>query len=102
MSAEQEHDNDNDNDNNNAPGPASLADELRQESERLRGLAQQFQAREQALAEMEANYPFFKEAVYAWLRAKALAEVPPLGDKDLETLVKEEGGQRLVDFIDEL
>jgi hypothetical protein len=79
----------------------SLADQLKQESERLRLLAEQLRQREQALAEMEANYPYFKAAVYAWLRDKA-RELPPFPDRDLESLVKEEGGLPLADFIDEL
>jgi hypothetical protein len=81
--------------------PASLADQLKQECDRLRRLAEQLEAREKALAEMEANYPYFKAAVYAWLHEKA-QELPPFPDKDLETLVKEEGGQELAEFIDDL
>jgi hypothetical protein len=53
-------------------------------------------------SEMEANYPYFKAAVYGWLREKALREVPPLSDQDLEALVEETGAQPLKDFIDEL
>jgi len=81
------------------PVPVSLADQLKQESDRLRQLAEQLKAREKALAEMEANYPYFKQVVYAWLLDKALREVPPLPETDLETYVKEEGGQPLADFI---
>ncbi len=52
---------------------------------------------------MEANYPYFKKTVYAWLIEKSLAEVPPLPDDvDLEQWAKERGGVPLKDFIDEL
>jgi hypothetical protein len=80
----------------------SLADQLKQESERLRQLAEQLQAREKALAEMEANYPYYKKMVHGWLVEQSLREVPPLQDDDLDKLVKEEGGQPLADFIDDL
>jgi hypothetical protein len=81
----------------------SLSEKLKQESERLRELAEQLQAREKALAEMEANYPTFKAMAYAWMKEKALAEVPPLPDGiDLEDWAKAEGGKPLEDFIDEL
>jgi hypothetical protein len=84
------------------PAPTSLADQLNEESTRLRQLAEELRAREKTLAEVEANYPYFKAAVYTWLRDKARQEVPPLTEKDLETLVKEEGGQALSEFINEL
>jgi hypothetical protein len=87
---------------NGPPGTTSLSDQLKQQSDRLRQLAEQLQVREKALAEMEANYPYFKQAVYAWLIEKAKAELPPLTETDLEILVKEQGGQKLADFIDDL
>ena len=51
---------------------------------------------------MEANYPYFKEAVYRWLREKSQREFPLPPDKDLATLVQEEGGLPLADFINDL
>jgi hypothetical protein len=88
---------------NNNHNLASLADALKQESERLSVLADQLREREKYLAEMEANYPYFKKAVYAWLIEKSLAEVPPLPDDvDLETWAKEQGGVPLEDFINDL
>ena len=56
--------------------PVSLVDQLKQESERLQQLAEQLQAREQSLAEMEANYPYFKAVVHAWLLARVQQEPP--------------------------
>ena len=55
-----------------APGnePGNLPDELRAEAARLRKLADELQARERKHQEMLANYPHFKQAVYAWLREK--------------------------------
>jgi hypothetical protein len=89
-------------DEQDATTALSLAEELKLESERLRRLAEQLHAREKALAEMEANYPYFRDAVYAWLREKARQELPPLPEKDLDVLMKEKGGQPLADFIDDL
>lgn len=51
---------------------------------------------------MQANYPHFKRAIYALLREKFERELPPLPDKDLETVAAEEGAQPLEAFIDEL
>jgi hypothetical protein len=90
-------------DKNNHHDLASLADALRQESERLRVLADQLREREKYLAEMERDYPTFKAFVHAWLIEKSLAEVPPLPDNvDLEKWAKEQGAVPLKDFIDEL
>jgi hypothetical protein len=82
---------------------SSVAEELKRESEKLRQLADELQAREQAEAEMRANYPYFKKIVYAMLRERAERELPPLPDDvDLETYVAQEGGLPLEAFIDEL
>ena len=81
----------------------SIAEELKQECERLQQIAERLRAREQALSEMEANYPYFKEFVYARLRkefAGRLEELPL--DKDLETYAKEDGALPLEAFIDEI
>jgi hypothetical protein len=80
----------------------SVADELKRESERLRQLAEELKAREEAEAEMRANYPHFKRAIYAMLREKFERELPPLPDKDLETIALEEGALPLEAFIAEL
>jgi hypothetical protein len=80
----------------------SVADELKRESERLRQLADELEAREEALAEMRANYPHLKQAVYAALRQQFERELPPLPDKDLEALAAEEGALPLEAFVDEL
>jgi hypothetical protein len=79
-----------------------VADELKRESERLRQLADELEAREEALAEMRASYPHSKQAVYAALRQQFERELPPLPDKDLEALAAEEGALPLEAFIDEL
>jgi len=83
-------------------GVDSVADELKQESDRLRQLAEKVKAEEEAQAEMRANYPHLKQAVYASLREHFQRELPPLPDKDLETLAVEEGAQQLEAFIDDL
>ena len=81
----------------------SIADELHREGERLQRLAAQLKAREEALAEMQANYPHFKRIVYAWLRERFEREVPPLpDDMDLETWARENGALPLEAFIEEL
>jgi hypothetical protein len=87
---------------NGARKLSSVADELRRESHRLRQLADELETRERAQTEMEANYPHFKQAVYAMLREQFERELAPLPDKDLKSLAKEEDGQLLEAFIDEL
>jgi hypothetical protein len=80
----------------------SFAEQLRHESDKLRQLAEELGAREREQAEMRANYPLLKRAVYALLREKFVRELPLPPDKDLETLAIEEGAQPLNAFIDEL
>jgi hypothetical protein len=87
---------------NGDTGLRSVADELQRESERLRQLACELKAQEEALAEMRANDPYLKEAVYAALREQFMRELPSLPDKDLEPWAKEEGAQPLESFIHEL
>jgi len=90
-------------DKNNTPGLDAIAAELQRESEKLRQLAEELKAREAALAEMQANYPHFKQALFAMLREKAERELDPLlADKDLETLAREEGSLPLEAFIADL
>ncbi len=86
----------------NTPGLGSVAEELRQESKRLRRLAAELKTRAEALAEMQANHPHLKQAVYAALREQFERELPPLPEKDLESLAAEEGGQPLESFIADL
>jgi hypothetical protein len=81
---------------------SSLADELKRESERLRQLAEELQAREDAHAEMVANYPHFKRAVYAMLRGMWDRDLPPLPQGDLESLAAQEGALPLEAFLPEL
>ena len=77
----------------NGNGIGSVAELLRQESERLRELAEACKKQEEYEAEMRANYPYFKRFVYDTLKERALREVPEIPpDKDLETLIREEGG----------
>ena len=89
-------------DGNGAHGLSSFADELRRESDKLRHLAEELKAREEDQAEMRANYPHFKQALYASLREKFKRELAPLPDKDLEALAVEEGAQPLEASIDGL
>ncbi len=88
---------------NNANGMTSVSEVLRQESERLRQLAEECKKREEYEAEMRANYPYFKRFVYDTLKERALREMPEIPpDKDLETIIQEEGGLPLEAFIDEI
>ncbi|MCI0642104.1 MAG: hypothetical protein L0Y72_24440 [Gemmataceae bacterium] len=80
----------------------SLADELKLESERLQQLAKELKKREEADAEMRANYPYFKEFVYARLREQFDKELPELPD-DLEAYAKEVGAVPLTEeFLKEI
>jgi hypothetical protein len=83
-------------------GLGSLADQLKQESDRLRQLAEQLQARQEALSEMEANYPYFRKFVYAKVREEFERTLPELPDRDLEILAQEEDAQPLEAFIEEI
>ena len=84
-------------------GLKSLADELKRESERLRLLAEELKAREEADAEMRANYPHFKKIVYDLMDRHFDRVLPPLPEgKDLETIAAEEGALPLEAFIHEL
>jgi hypothetical protein len=87
-----------------AAGPdlGSVADELSRESDRLRKLAEELKACHETRAEMEANYPHFKQAVYGFLRQIFERELPPLPDRDLEIVAAEEDSQPLEAFIGEL
>jgi hypothetical protein len=78
---------------------ASVADELHRESERLRRLAEELKARDEVQAEMQANYPHFKKALYALLRERFERELPPLPDEDLETFAAAQNAQPLEAFI---
>jgi hypothetical protein len=84
---------------NGAPDINSVADELKRESERLRRLAEELETREHDQAEMRANYPYLKRAIYALLREKFERELPPLADKDLEAIAADEGALPLEAFI---
>jgi hypothetical protein len=90
-------------DRNGENGRLTLADELKQESERLRELAEKLKAREEALAEMEANYPYFKAFVYAKMREYYEQTLEPLPDNvDLEAYAKEQGAQPLEAILEDL
>jgi protein subunit release factor B len=81
----------------------SLAAELQREVEKLRQLAADLKAREEAEAEMRTNYPVFKQVVYALLREQFEREVPPLPDDvDLETYASREGAVPLDAFLEDL
>jgi hypothetical protein len=89
---------------NNGDNPlGSVADELNRESDKLRRLADELRTHEEAQAEMRANYPHFKRAVYALLRERFECELPPLPEEvDLETLAAQEGAVPLEAFLAEL
>jgi hypothetical protein len=87
-----------------AAGPdlGSVANELSRESDRLRKLVEELKACHETRAEMEANYPHFKQAVYGFLRQEFERELPPLPDRDLEIVAAEKDSQPLEAFIGEL
>jgi hypothetical protein len=87
---------------NGVPDIGSVADELKRESERLRRLAEELAAREQAQAEMRAENAQLKQAVYTLLREQFERELPPLPDKDLEAIATDEGGLPLEAFIGQI
>jgi hypothetical protein len=90
-------------DKNGANNLGALVDELKQESDRLRQLAEKLQAREKALAEMEANYPYFKAFVYKKLREEAERTLEPLPENvDLEAYARERGAQPIEPLLEEL
>ncbi len=89
-------------DKNGPGGLDSLVDELKQESDKLRNLAENLEARQRALSDMEGNYPHFRQFVYAKLREEFGRTLDELPDKDLQTLAREDGAQPLEAFIDEL
>jgi hypothetical protein len=80
----------------------SLADDLRQQSEKLRELADKLKAREEELSEMEANYPAFRAFVYAKMREYFEKTLPELPDKELDAIVRDENAEPLDAFIEEL
>jgi hypothetical protein len=83
-------------------GSGTLAEQLNREADRLRQLAQELKAREASNAEMVENYPHFERAIYAMLRERLEKELPPLPDKDLESIAAEEDAQPLEAFIGDL
>ena len=87
---------------NGTKGLGSVADEQRRESDRLGQSADELKAEEEAQAEMRANYPFFKRAVYASLREEFERDLAPLPDMDLEALAAQEDARSLEAFIEEL
>ncbi|MCI0379841.1 MAG: hypothetical protein L0215_19850 [Gemmataceae bacterium] len=88
---------------NGQDGTRSLADELKLESERLQLLAKELKEREEADAEMRANYPYFKEFVYARLREQFERELLPDTVTDLEEIARQEGARPIDEaFLREL
>jgi hypothetical protein len=83
-------------------GFGSVAGELKQESEKLRQLADKLQTQQVALSEMGANYPHLRQFVYAKLREEFRRTLPELPDTDLEALARQEGAVPLEAFIDKL
>src|SRR5262245_20792156 len=83
-------------------GNGSVSDELKQESDRLRELAEKLQAQSESWSEIQANYPHFRQYVYAKVREHFARTVEELPDKDLETFAAELGAQPLQSVLDEL
>jgi septation ring formation regulator EzrA len=85
-----------------SPDLGSVADELSRESDRLRKLAEELKACHETQAEMQANYPHFKQAGYGFLRREFESELPPLPERYLEIVAAEEDAQPLEAFIGKL
>jgi hypothetical protein len=80
-----------------------LVEELKGASERLRQLAEELKAREEADAEMREKYQHFKRIVDAQLQIHIDRELPPLPEgKDLQTIAAEEGALPLEAFYPQL
>ncbi len=54
------------------------------------------------VSEMEANYPYFREFVYAAVRKEFERTLEELPDVELDVLARQENSQPLEAFIDEL
>ena len=89
-------------DNASGPDLGSVADDLSRESDRLRKIAEELKACHETRAEMEANYPYYKQVVYGLLRKEFESELAPLPDRDLEVVAAEEDAQPFEAFIGEL
>jgi len=88
-------------DQNSQGATTSVADELEQESDKLRQLAAKLKVREETLAEMEVNYPHFRRFVYEKLREEFQKTLEELPNTDLEALAREWDAKPLEEFIDE-
>jgi hypothetical protein len=82
--------------------PASLADALNLEGERLRDLAEQLRIRETEFAELQTRYTEMKRWAFILLREKMGDPEPWPDDCDLEAYAKEHEALPLEDFIDEI
>jgi hypothetical protein len=88
---------------NGIPDLTSLTEELKRESERLRKLAAELEARQEADAEMRENYPHYKKIIGELLQRHIDRHIPPLPEgKDLETIAAEEGAVPLEDFYPQI
>jgi hypothetical protein len=81
---------------------SSVSDELKLECEKLRELAEKLKTQERSWSEIEANYPHFRQYVYAKVREHFARTVEELPDKNLETYAAELGAQPLQSVLDEL
>jgi hypothetical protein len=82
--------------------PISVSEALKEESDRLRHLAEQLESREQSLKEMEANYPHLRQFAFAKLREEFQNNVPEILDGDLEKLAQQEEALPLEAFLHDL
>jgi DNA repair exonuclease SbcCD ATPase subunit len=74
-------------------GQAGLSDELHQANQRLQDLAKRLQDTERELEVLKAKYEAIKDYAYAKLREEPGLQCPDPGEKDIETLIREEGGR---------
>lgn len=80
----------------------AVAEELRQESDKLQQLASQLEASQEALADLQKECDLYRRAVYAWAAEQFHQRLGELPDKDLETLIAETDAQPLEAFLDDL
>jgi len=90
------------NHNSDKDGSDALVNELKQENEKLRQRVNDLEEKQKALAEMEANYPYFRSFVYAKLREEFADSPDDVPDVDLETLAKMMNAEPIDDLIDQL
>ena len=77
-------------------------EDLERERERLRTWEEKLRRRESELEEMVSEYPHLRAFAYEKLREHYEQTLPELPDKELETIMRENGAQPLEAFIEDI